>query len=88
MVFYVKMAFKKRVCDGAWCPRSCSGKGELILFQQLLFVILIFIFTVHSWFDYRREIQKAKGEQEIRNVVVRFLLAIILFIISILVLLF
>ena len=63
-------------------------EGELILIQQLPFIISIFIFTVLSWFDYRRDIKKAEEEQEIRNVVVRFFFAIIVLVLSILVLVF
>ncbi|WP_157967350.1 MULTISPECIES: hypothetical protein [Paraliobacillus] len=55
---------------------------------QILLIIYLFIFTIYSWFEYRRDMGKAEAEEEIRNVFVRFLFAIIALVLSILVFIF
>ncbi|WP_171038166.1 hypothetical protein [Aquibacillus sediminis] len=55
---------------------------------QLLLIIYLFIFTIYSWFEYRRDMRKAEAEEEIRNVFVRFLFAIIALVLSTLVFIF
>ncbi|ENH95678.1 hypothetical protein J416_14887 [Gracilibacillus halophilus YIM-C55.5] len=60
----------------------------MFLLLQLLLIIYLFIFTIYSWFEYRRDMRKVEAEEEIRNVFVRFLFAIIALVLSILVFIF
>jgi hypothetical protein len=49
---------------------------------------MILISTFSVWKDYRKKVEKAEGEKEIRNAFVPFLLMIFLFILAIAVFIF
>ena len=57
-------------------------------FWRILIFLMIVISVFSAWKGYRRKLDKAEGEEEIRHAFVPFLLMIILFLIAIAVFIF
>lgn len=55
---------------------------------EYLFLVLLIISLFFDWRKYRKNVEKAKGEEEIRQKFVPFLLSIILFLIFLVTLIF
>lgn len=55
---------------------------------EYLFFILLIITLFFDWKKYRKNVENAKGEEEIRQVFVPFLLSIILFVLFLITLIF
>ena len=57
-------------------------------FWRILIFLMIVISVFSAWKGFRRKLEKAEGEEEIRHAFVPFLLMIILFLIAIAVFIF
>lgn len=55
---------------------------------EYLFLILLIITLFFDWKKYRKNVENAKGEEEIRQIFVPFLMSIILFVLFPLTLIF